>query len=251
MTSGFQPADLIIIAGRPSMGKTAMALQIAAHVAQYRRVAAGVFSMEMSKEQLALRLISSLSEIDHQDFRRGRLDDNAWNKILDAITKLADLPILIDDTSALTPTELRSRARQMKLQHDIGVMVVDYLQLMDVVGSLENRATMIAEITRSLKGLAKELNIPLIALSQLNRSLEKRSDKRPVMADLRESGAIEQDADTIIFIYRDDYYNLETPEPGVAEIIIGKQRNGPTGVVKLAFEKHLTRFSELPRATPV
>ena len=241
-TAGLQAGDLIIIAARPSMGKTALSLNIAEYAAIKTGKAAAVFSMEMSSSQLAFRLISSLGRINQQHLRTGELEDADWPRVSSAITLLKDAKIFIDDTPSLSPGELRARARRLKREHDLGLIVIDYLQLMAVPGTRENRATEISEISRSLKALAKELNVPVIALSQLNRSLEQRTDKRPVMADLRESGAIEQDADVIVFIYRDDYYNKESPDKGLAEIIIGKQRNGPTGSVKLTFLGHYTKF---------
>jgi replicative DNA helicase len=241
-TAGLQPGDLVIVAARPSMGKTALALNMCEYAALKTGRAAAVFSMEMSASQLAFRLISSLGRINQQHLRTGDLADEEWPRVTSAITLLADSKIFIDDTPALSPLELRSRARRLKREHDLGVIMVDYLQLMQVPGNKENRATEISEISRSLKALAKELSVPVIALSQLNRSLEQRTDKRPVMADLRESGAIEQDADVIVFIYRDEYYNPESADKGLAEIIIGKQRNGPTGTVKLTFLGQYTRF---------
>ncbi|MBX3689072.1 replicative DNA helicase [Dokdonella sp.] len=245
MTAGLQPSDLIIIAARPSMGKTALAVNMAEYAALKTRKAVAVFSMEMSASQLAFRLISSLGRINQQNLRTGALAEEEWPRVTSAITLLSEAKIFIDDTPALSPGELRARARRLKREHDLGLIVIDYLQLMQVPGTKENRATEISEISRSLKALAKELNVPVIALSQLNRSLEQRTDKRPVMADLRESGAIEQDADVIMFIYRDEYYNAESGEKGVAEVIIGKQRNGPTGVVKLAFLGKYTKFENL------
>ena len=242
MTSGLQPTDLIIVAARPSMGKSALAINMAEHAAIKSRKAVAIFSLEMSASQIAFRLISSLGRIDQQHLRNGDLAEEDWPRVTSAITLLSETKILIDDTPALSPAELRARARRMKRQYDIGLIVVDYLQLMAVPGNKENRATEISEISRSLKALAKELNIPVIALSQLNRSLEQRTDKRPLMADLRESGAIEQDADVILFIYRDEYYDKESADKGLAEIIIGKQRNGPTGTVKLTFLGRYTRF---------
>jgi len=199
--------------------------------------------MEMSASQLAFRLISSLGSINQQHLRTGDLAEEEWPRVTNAITFLSEAKIFIDDTPALSPGELRARARRLKREHDLGLIVIDYLQLMQVPGNKENRATEISEISRSLKALAKELDIPVVALSQLNRSLEQRTDKRPVMADLRESGAIEQDADVIIFIYRDEYYNPDSTEKGTAEIIIGKQRNGPTGMVKLTFMGQYTKFA--------
>ena len=221
---------------------TALALNMAEYAAIKGKKAVAVFSMEMSASQLAFRLISSLGRINQQHLRTGELEDADWPRVSSAITLLKDAKIFIDDTPALSPGELRARARRLKREHDLGLIVIDYLQLMAVPGTRENRATEISEISRSLKALAKELNVPVIALSQLNRSLEQRTDKRPVMADLRESGAIEQDADVIVFIYRDEYYNKESPDKGLAEIIIGKQRNGPTGSVKLTFLGHYTKF---------
>ena len=222
LTAGLQPSDLIILAARPAMGKTSFALNIAEYAALKTRQAVAVFSMEMSASQLAFRLISSNGRIDQQHLKTGQLEDEDWSRVTSAITLLADTRIFIDDTPALSPGELRSRARRIAREHGLGLVVVDYLQLMQVPGSKENRATEISEISRSLKALAKELNVPVIALSQLNRSLESRTDKRPVMADLRESGAIEQDADMIVFIYRDEYYNKEnSPDKGLAEFIIG------------------------------
>jgi replicative DNA helicase len=242
MTAGLQPSDLIIVAARPSMGKTALAVNMAEYAALRAKKAVAIFSMEMSASQLAFRLISSLGRINQQHLRTGDLAEEEWPRVTSAISMLTDAKIFIDDTPALSPGDLRARARRLKREHDLGLIVIDYLQLMQVPGNKENRATEISEISRGLKALAKELDIPVIALSQLNRSLEQRTDKRPLMADLRESGAIEQDADVILFIYRDEYYNPESPEKGSAEIIIGKQRNGPTGVVKLAFLGQYTKF---------
>ncbi len=246
MTAGLQPTDLIILAARPAMGKTTFALNIAEYAAIKTKKAVAVFSMEMSASQLALRLISSNGRINATRLRTGQLEDEDWSRVTSAIRMIKETKIFIDDTPGLSPDVLRAKARRLKREHDLGLIVIDYLQLMAVPGNSENRATEISEISRSLKGLAKELNVPVIALSQLNRSLETRTDKRPVMADLRESGAIEQDADIIIFIYRDDYYNKEnSPDKGLAEIIIGKQRSGPTGSVKLKFFGEYTRFDNL------
>ena len=242
LTSGLQPSDLIIIAARPSMGKTAFALNLAEAAAMRGKKAVAVFSMEMSASQLAFRLISSLGRVHAQHLRNGDLAEEDWPRVTSAITMLSDAKIFIDDTPAMSPVEMRSRARRLQREHGLGMIVIDYLQLMQVPGNSENRATEISEISRGLKALAKELNVPVIALSQLNRSLEQRADKRPMMSDLRESGAIEQDADVIMFIYRDDYYNKESADKGLAEIIIGKQRNGPTDTVKLAFLGHYTKF---------
>ena len=246
MTAGLQPTDLLILAARPAMGKTTLALNIAEYAALKTKKAVAVFSMEMSASQLALRLISSNGRINATRLRTGQLEDEDWSRVTGAIRMLKESKIFIDDTPALSPDVLRAKARRLKREHDLGLIVIDYLQLMAVPGNSENRATEISEISRSLKGLAKELNLPVIALSQLNRSLESRTDKRPVMADLRESGAIEQDADIIVFIYRDEYYNKEnSPDKGLAEIIIGKQRNGPTGSFKLKFFGEYTRFDNL------
>ena len=242
ITAGLQPSDLIIVAARPSMGKTALAVNIAEYAAIKTKKAVAVFSMEMSASHLAFRLISSLGRINQQHLRTGDLQDEEWPRVTSAITLLGEAKIFIDDTPGLSPVELRSRSRRLKREHDLGLIVVDYLQLMAVPGNQENRATEISEITRGLKALAKELNVPVMALSQLNRSLEQRSDKRPVMADLRESGAIEQDADVILFIYRDEVYNKDSTDKGMAEIIISKQRNGPTGTIKLTFLGQYTKF---------
>jgi len=242
MTAGLQRSDLIIVAGRPAMGKTSFAMNMAEHAAIKHGVPVAVFSMEMSSLQLVLRLFSSLGQIDMKSLRTGNLQDMDWPKLTSAMNLLQKSHIFIDETPALSPADLRARARRLKREHDIGLIVVDYLQLMAVPGTRENRATEIAEISRSLKALAKEIDVPVVALSQLNRSLEQRPNKRPVMADLRESGSIEQDADLIVFIYRDEVYNPDTPEKGKAEIIIGKHRNGATGTVHLAFQGQWVRF---------
>jgi replicative DNA helicase len=243
LTAGLQNSDLIIVAGRPAMGKTTFAMNIAENAAIKHEVPVAVFSMEMSALQLVMRLFSSLGSIDQTRLRTGNLDDLDWPKLTSAMNLLHKSRIFIDETAALSPAELRARARRLKREHDIGMIVVDYLQLMAVPGSKENRATEIAEISRSLKAIAKELNVPVVALSQLNRALEQRPNKRPVMADLRESGSIEQDADLIVFIYRDEVYNDESPDKGLAEIIIGKHRNGPTDTVKLSFQGQWLRFN--------
>ena len=248
MTAGLQPGDLIVLAARPSMGKTALALNICEHVAIHEGLPVVVFSMEMGASQLALRMVGSQGRIDQQHLRTGALRDDEWGRLTEAVDRLSKASIFIDETPALNPAELRARARRQARQCGrLGLIVVDYLQLMSGTGgsSDENRATVIGEISRGMKSLAKELQCPIIAVSQLNRSVESRTDKRPMMSDLRESGAIEQDADVIIFIYRDDYYNKESKEPGVAEIIIGKQRNGPVGTIKLTFLKPLTKFDNL------
>ncbi len=247
MTAGLQKGDLIILAARPSMGKTAFALNIAENVAVNEGLPVAVFSMEMGASQLALRMVGSIGRINQQNLRTGRLNDDEWGRLSETVEKLRSAKVFIDETPALSPNELRSRARRLARQYGtIGLIVIDYLQLMSGSGgNEENRATVIGEISRGLKALAKELQCPVIALSQLNRSVETRPDKRPMMSDLRESGAIEQDADVIMFIYRDDYYNKESKYPGTAEIIIGKQRNGPVGSVHLAFVKSNTRFDNL------
>jgi replicative DNA helicase len=248
MTAGLQKGDLIVLAARPSMGKTAFALNIAEHVAVHETLPVLVFSMEMGASQLALRLVGSLGRIDQQHLRTGRLANEEWTRLAEAVDRLKQAQVFIDETPALNAAELRARARRMARQFGgtLGLIVVDYLQLMSgSSGSDENRATELGEISRGLKALAKELQCPVIALSQLNRSVETRNDKRPMMSDLRESGAIEQDADIIMFIYRDDYYNSDSKVPGVSEIIVAKQRNGPVGTVELVFLKPLTRFDNM------
>ncbi len=247
MTSGLQPGDLVVLAARPSMGKTALAINIAEHVAVNEGLPVAVFSMEMGAAQLAIRIVGSIGRIDQGHLRTGKLSDDEWPRLTEAIEKLRSISLHIDETPGLTPSELRANARRLARQcGKLGLIVVDYLQLMSGSSSDgDNRATELGEISRGLKMLAKELQCPVIALSQLNRSVEQRTDKRPMMSDLRESGAIEQDADVIMFIYRDDYYNKDSKEPGVAEVIIGKQRNGPTGTVKLAFLKPITKFESL------
>jgi len=242
MTAGLQPSDLIIVAGRPSMGKTTLAVNFAENAAIKHQVPVAIFSMEMPGEQLALRMMSSLGHIDQHKVRTGKLEDDDWPRLTSAVSLLDNAPIFIDDTPALSPMELRARARRMKREHNLGLVVIDYLQLMQTGKIVENRTTEISEISRNLKALAKELHVPVIALSQLNRSLEQRTDKRPVMSDLRESGAIEQDADVIMFIYRDEVYHEDSPHKGLAEIIIGKQRNGPIGTRLLTFRGQFTRF---------
>ena len=242
LTAGLQSGELIVIAGRPSMGKTTLAINIAENAAIGARVPTAIFSMEMPSQQLAFRMISSLGRIDQTHLRTGKFPDEDWSRINTAVQLMSDAPIYIDDSASLSPTEIRARARRLKREHGLGLIVVDYLQLMQVHGSTENRATEISEICRSLKALAKELELPIIALSQLNRSVEQRTDKRPVMSDLRESGAIEQDADLIVFIYREEVYNPETPRKGVADINIAKQRNGPIGDFPLTFVGRFTKF---------
>ncbi|AJD49539.1 DNA helicase, DnaB type [Isoalcanivorax pacificus W11-5] len=246
MTSGLQPSDMVVVAARPSMGKTTFAMNLCEHVAIHGNKPVLVFSMEMPGESLVMRMLSSLGRIHQQNVRSGKLDPDDWPRISSAIQMLSERKLYIDDTGGLSPLEMRARARRVARDcgGELGLIMVDYLQLMQVPGS-DNRVNEISEISRSLKGLAKELNVPVIALSQLNRSLEQRPNKRPVMSDLRESGAIEQDADLIIFLYRDEVYNKETQEKGIAEIIIGKQRNGPIGSVRLAFRGEFTRFDDL------
>ena len=242
MTTGLQKADLMIVAGRPSMGKTTFAMNVAENAAIANGTSVAIFSMEMPAESLTMRMVSSLGRIDQHHLRTGQLTDDDWPRITSAVSILSEAKIFIDDTPALSPSELRARARRLKREHGLGLIVIDYLQLMQVSGSSENRATEISEISRGLKGLAKELEVPVIALSQLNRSLEQRPNKRPIMSDLRESGAIEQDADLIVFIYRDEVYNDDSPDKGTAEIIIGKQRNGPIGTTRLTFLGKYTKF---------
>lgn len=242
MTSGLQNSDLIIVAGRPSMGKTSFAMNIAEHAAIKSDLPVAVFSMEMSGESLATRMMSSLGRINQHKVRTGNLDDQDWMRLTSAMGILSNAKLHIDDSAALSPTEIRARSRRLKREHGLGLIIIDYLQLMQIPGGKENRTNEVSEISRSLKALAKELNVPVIALSQLNRSLEQRPNKRPIMSDLRESGSIEQDADLIVFIYRDEVYNPDSPEKGVAEIIIGKQRNGPVGPIRLTFLGQYTRF---------
>ncbi|MGO8755554.1 MAG: replicative DNA helicase [Gallionellaceae bacterium] len=250
-TAGLQPGDLIIVAGRPSMGKTAFAINIAEHAALELNKPVAIFSMEMGGTQLAMRMIGSVGKLNQHHLRTGRLEDDDWSRMTHALGRLNDAPIFIDETAALNALELRSRARRLHRQNNgLGLIVIDYLQLMSAPASKasENRATEISEISRSLKALAKELQVPVMALSQLNRSLEQRPNKRPVMSDLRESGAIEQDADLILFIYRDEVYNADSPDKGKAEIIIGKQRNGPIGKIELTFRGEYTRFENYASA---
>ncbi len=247
LTSGLQPSDLVIVAGRPSMGKTTLVMNIAEHAAIKACKPVLVFSMEMPGDSLAMRMMSSLGRIDQHRIRTGKLDDDDWPRVTSAVHMLSEAPLFIDDTAALSPAEMRARARRLMKEHgQLGLIVVDYLQLMKVPGfKADNRTAEISEISRSLKALAKELSVPVVALSQLNRSLEQRQDKRPLMSDLRESGAIEQDADLICFIYRDEVYNEDSPDKGTAEIIVAKQRNGPIGKVRVAFLGKYTRFEDL------
>jgi replicative DNA helicase len=249
ITSGLQNSDLIIIAGRPSMGKTAFALNIAQNASLETGVPVAIFSLEMAREQLVMRMLSAEARVDSQRLRKGFLGETDWPKLTTAAGRLSEAPIYIDDTPAITVIEMKAKARRLKAEKGLGLIVLDYLQLMRGGAYKDSREQEISEISRSLKGLAKELNLPVIALSQLNRKVEDRTSRRPQMADLRESGAIEQDADVIAFIYRDEVYNHseDNPEKGIAEIIIGKQRNGPTGTVKLAFQEKYTRFENLAR----
>jgi len=242
MTSGLQPGDLIIIAGRPSMGKSTLAVNIAENAALGSNKSAAIFSMEMSAESLTLRMISSLGRINQSNLRSGRLEEQDWPRIDSAMTQLSNAKIFIDETPGLTPTEIRARSRRLKRERGLDLIVVDYLQLMQVAGTKENRATEISEISRSLKALAKELKVPVIALSQLNRAVEQRVEKKPVMSDLRESGSIEQDSDLILLIYREEVYDVNTTRKGIADIIIAKQRNGPIGDVQLTFLGQYTKF---------
>ena len=244
ITSGFQPSDLIILAGRPSMGKTALAMNIAQNAAIFNKVPVAVFSLEMSKEQLGMRMLCSVSRVDSQDIRTGFIKDTDWPKLARATGILSEAPIFIDDTPALSVLEMRAKSRRLKSEYNIGLVVVDYLQLMRGRTNAERREQEISEISRSLKAMAKELDLPVVALSQLNRSLESRPNKRPQLSDLRESGAIEQDADLICFLYRDEIYNKsdDNPRRGIAEVIVGKQRNGPTGTVDLTFIDKFTTF---------
>jgi replicative DNA helicase len=249
-TGGLQHADLIIVAGRPSMGKTSFAMNVVENAVLGQDLPVVVFSMEMPADAIIMRMLSSIGKIEQGRVRSGDLRDEDWPKLSAAVGKLKDRPLFIDDTPALTPVEMRSRVRRVFREHGgVGLIMVDYLQLMQVSGPSEGRTAEISEISRSLKAIAKEFSCPMIALSQLNRSVEQRPNKRPVMSDLRESGAIEQDADLIAFIYRDEFYNEDSPDKGIAEIIIGKHRNGPTGTCKLAFLGQFTRFENLSYST--
>lgn len=245
MTGGLQKGDLVIVAGRPSMGKTSFAMNLVEHICIRDKKPTAVFSMEMPGEQLAVRMISSLGRVDQKRLRTGELQESDWPRVTSSVAIMSDAPLFIDATPALSPAELRARCRRLQREHGLDLIVVDYLQLMQVSGTKENRTNEISEISRGLKTLAKELDVPVIALSQLNRSLEQRPNKRPMMSDLRESGGIEQDADVIVFIYRDEVYNKDTDRKGVAEVIIGKQRNGPIGTCETAFIGQYTRFENL------
>lgn len=247
MTAGWQPSDLVIIAARPSMGKTALVLNMAQNAAVRAKVPVAIFSLEMSKEQLVQRMLCGEALVDQQRVRTGDLLDADWPKLTRAVGPLSDAPIFIDDTVGITLAELRSKARRLKSEHNLGLIIIDYLQLLSVGKKSESRQQEVAQISRTLKGIARELKVPVIALSQLNRGVEQRQDKRPIMSDLLESGAIEADADVISFIYRDEYYHAESEKKGIAELIIAKHRNGPVGTVELGFLKEFTKFVNLDR----
>lgn len=246
-TAGFQPSDLILIAARPSMGKTAFALNLALHAALKCQKSVAVFSLEMSKEQLVNRLFAMESKVNSQSLRTGKLSDKEWAQLVEGALAVGDAKLIIDDTGSISISELRSKCRKFKLEHGLDMIMIDYLQLMTGSGKSDSRQQEVSDISRSLKALARELNVPVIALSQLSRKVEERPDHRPMMSDLRESGAIEQDADVVMFIYRDDYYNKDTDKPGVAEIIIAKQRNGPIGTIELAWLPDYTQFKNLAK----
>lgn len=246
-TAGLQPSDLILIAARPSMGKTAFVLNIAEYVAVKSNITTAIFSLEMSKDQLVKRIISMNSKVDSQAIRSGELQDDDWVKLVESARSIGNSNLIIDDTPGISIGELRSKCRKFKLEHNLGLVIIDYLQLMSGGKKAESRQQEISDISRSLKALAREISAPVIALSQLSRAVEQRPDKRPMLSDLRESGAIEQDADVVMFIYRDDYYNHDSEDAGVSEIIIGKQRNGPTGTVKLKWLSQYTKFANLER----
>lgn len=247
MTSGWQPSDLVIIAARPSMGKTALVLNMAQNASVRAKVPVAIFSLEMSKEQLVQRMLCGEAMVDQQRVRTGDLLDADWPKLTRAVGPLSEAPIFIDDTVGISLAELRSKARRLKTEHDLGMIIIDYLQLLSVGKKSESRQQEVAQISRALKGLARELKVPVIALSQLNRGVEQRQDKRPIMSDLLESGAIEADADVISFIYRDEYYHPDSEKKGIAELIIAKHRNGPVGAVELGFLKEFTKFVNLDR----
>lgn len=244
-TSGLQPSDLILLAARPSMGKTAIVLNIAQHIAVKERKTTAIFSLEMSKEQLVNRFLSAESRVDAQILRNGNLNAEEWERLVEGAGVIGDSKLIIDDTPGITVSELRSKCRKYKLEYDLSIVIIDYLQLMSGSGKTESRQQEISDISRSLKALARELQVPVVALSQLSRAVEQRPDHRPMLSDLRESGAIEQDADVVMFLYRDEYYNKDTPDKGIAELIIAKQRNGPTGTVNLAWIGEHTRFANL------
>ena len=246
-TAGFQPSDLILVAARPSMGKTALVLNIAQHMAFREDVTVAVFSLEMSKEQLVNRLLSLESRVDSQSIRTGNLTDEDWSKLIEGAGVIGKSHLIIDDTPGISVTELRSKCRKFKMEHNLGIIIIDYLQLMTGSKHSESRQQEISDISRSLKAVARELNVPVEALSQLSRAVEQRPDHRPMLSDLRESGAIEQDADVVMFIYRDDYYNKDTAKPNVAEIIIAKQRNGAIGTIELAWLPQYTKFANMKK----
>lgn len=246
-TAGFQPSDLILIAARPAMGKTAFVLNLAEHIVLRKNMAAVIFSLEMSKEQLVNRLFAQQSKVDSNNIRTGNLSDSEWERLIESASAVGNSKLIIDDTSSISIAELRSKCRKYKLENDIQIVIIDYLQLMSGGGKSESRQQEVAEISRALKGLARELNVPIIALSQLSRAVESRPDKRPMLSDLRESGAIEQDADIVMFLYRDEYYNKDSEDKGIAEVIIAKQRHGAIGTVKLAWLPNYTKFANLER----
>ena len=247
MTSGFQESDLIIIAARPSMGKTALALNIGQYVAVEEDIPVAIFSLEMAKNQLVQRLLCSDAQVDSHRLRTGNLKDRDWQRLSQSAGRLGESDLFIDDTPGLTAMEMRAKARRIKAEHGLGLILIDYLQLMQTTGGSESRQQEVSQLSRSLKGLARELDVPVVSLSQLSRAVEQRNDKRPRLSDLRASGSIEQDADVVAFIYRDEYYNPDTEKEGITEVIIGKQRNGPVGTVELAFQKEYTRFVDLSK----
>ncbi len=247
ITTGFQPSELIVIAGRPGMGKTAFCMSIAQYIAVSKNTPVALFSLEMSKSQLVQRMLCSEARVDAHNLRKGRLAESDWPTLSMAAGRLASAPIFIDDTAGITCLEIKAKARRLKAQHNLGLIMIDYLQLIASSGRVENRQQEISEISRSLKGLARELNIPVIAVSQLSRAVEQRTERKPRLSDLRESGAIEQDADLVIFLYREEYYKPKTERKGIAEVIISKQRNGPTGQIDLAFVKEYAKFENLAR----
>ncbi|MCH5344986.1 MAG: replicative DNA helicase [Acetatifactor sp.] len=247
-TAGMQPSDLVLIAARPSMGKTAFALNIAQYVAFKQNKSVAIFSLEMSKEQLINRMFSLESSVDAQKLRTGQLNDQEWERLIESAGIIGRSRLMIDDTAGITVSELRSKCRKLKLENELAMIIIDYLQLMNGTGRTDSRQQEISDISRSLKALARELNVPVLALSQLSRAVEQRPDHRPMLSDLRESGAIEQDADVVMFIYRDDYYNHDSEKKGVSEIIIAKQRNGPIGTVELAWLPEYTKFANLERS---
>jgi len=247
ITTGFQPSELIVIAGRPGMGKTAFCMTVAQYIAVSKNTPVALFSLEMSKSQLVQRMLCSEARVDAHNLRKGRLAESDWPTLSMAAGRLASAPIFIDDTAGITCLEIKAKARRLKAQHNLGLVIIDYLQLITSSGRVENRQQEISEISRSLKGLARELNVPVIAVSQLSRAVEQRIERRPRLSDLRESGAIEQDADLVVFLYREEYYKPKTDRKGIAEVIISKQRNGPTGQIDLAFVKEYAKFENLSR----